>query len=351
MNPHQSHAADGASFDQFLNGGYGAMEDPAYFSSMGISSGGAYSGIATQPPYNMATSTVDNRMFLGLGPVSQAGLAPTLNPLDINRTTTISTNTTGGSSSASWDPRSATSGSGYTPTPSGYRTSSTSDVSSSGRSPVSTQYGLYGSGSHGPSHAESLHGFPNHSLGHGSISGSDHAALSAHGADPRKRQHDSALAAEEKKRNAAQLRTASRAPKKQKPPVRRNSESFEESRAREAHNQVEQQYRHRLNSHFERLLATIPMSEYHGETDMMADEEGGSPDRRAAARAGIEKRISKAEVLEMGRTWIEKLTKECAELRSEVEELRAENKKLKGARLATTPMEWTPMKREWGGLD
>ncbi|KKF92362.1 Allergen Fus c 3 [Ceratocystis platani] len=259
---------------------------------MGISSGGAYSGIATQPPYNMATSTVDNRMFLGLSPVSQPGIAHTLNPLDINRTT-ISTNTTGDSSHGSWDPRSEHSRPGYAQTPSGY----------------------------------------------------------PHGADPRKRQHDSALAAEEKKRNAAQLRTASRAPKKQKTPTRRDSESFEESRAREAHNQVEQQYRHRLNSHFERLLATIPMSEYHGETDMMADEEGGSPGRRAAARAGIEKRISKAEVLEMGRTWIEKLTKECAELRSEVEELRAENKKLKGARLATNSMEWTSMKHEWGGLD
>lgn len=157
--------------------------------------------------------------------------------------------------------------------------------------------------------------------------------------DPRKRRHGSASAAEEKKRNAAQLRTASRAPKKQKTPTRRNSESLEESRAREAHNQVEQQYRHRLNTHFERLLSSIPMSEYHGENALMDDDGSASPGRRAAARAGIEKRISKAEVLEMGRSWIEKLTRECETLREEVQHLRQENKTLRGG-----DREW---KREW----
>ncbi|KAL5604014.1 uncharacterized protein BROUX77_004200 [Berkeleyomyces rouxiae] len=346
MNPHHPHASDGTSFDPFLNGAYNPIEDPAYFSSIGISSSGAYPGIASQPPYTMASPVPDNRMFLGLNQVSQTGLAPTLNPLEINRATgPMSATPTSGSHSTSWDPRSATAGPGYSQTPSGYRMSPTSEASSTGRSPVPTQYSLYGSGSHGSSYTESLTPFPTHSLAHGPVAGVDQG--SGHAADLRKRQNDSALAAEEKKRNAAQLRTASRAPKKQKTPTRRDSESLEESRAREAHNQVEQQYRHRLNSHFERLLATIPMSEYHGEDGMLADEEAGSPGRRAAARAGIEKRISKAEVLEMGRTWIEKLTKECAELRSEVEELRAENKKLKGARGMAGPMEWSDMKREW----
>jgi hypothetical protein len=56
-------------------------------------------------------------------------------------------------------------------------------------------------------------------------------------------------------RQQPQLRTASRAPKKYSPGTRRPAGSTEEVKARAAHNQVEQQYRRRLNAQFEQLLA------------------------------------------------------------------------------------------------
>ncbi|TVY64808.1 Allergen Fus c 3 [Fusarium oxysporum f. sp. cubense] len=106
------------------------------------------------------------------------------------------------------------------------------------------------------------------------------------------------------KRNPTQLRTASRAPKKRTAAQPRHpSETSEEVKARAAHNQVEQQYRKRLNTHFERLLAVLPAP----------GTEGGIANDR---------RVSKAEVLDLARERIRALEKQTARLERERRELR-----------------------------
>ncbi|KAM0555826.1 hypothetical protein ACHAPJ_006223 [Fusarium lateritium] len=108
------------------------------------------------------------------------------------------------------------------------------------------------------------------------------------------------------KRNPTQLRTASRAPKKRGAAAaqpRHPSETTEEVKARAAHNQVEQQYRKRLNTHFERLLAVLPAP----------GTEGGIANDR---------RVSKAEVLDLARERIRALEKQTARLERERRELR-----------------------------
>ncbi|KPM37051.1 hypothetical protein AK830_g9527 [Neonectria ditissima] len=114
-----------------------------------------------------------------------------------------------------------------------------------------------------------------------------------------------------KKPQPQQLRTASRAPKK-RPNIlpQRPSETVEDVKARAAHNQVEQQYRKRLNAHFERLLEVLPAP------------------RSAAAlsgrRDGIgERRVSKAEVLDLATERIQTLERDMARLERERRELRA----------------------------
>ncbi|KAF4996312.1 hypothetical protein FGRMN_4563 [Fusarium graminum] len=109
------------------------------------------------------------------------------------------------------------------------------------------------------------------------------------------------------KRNPTQLRTASRAPKKRGAAAaqpRHPSETTEEVKARAAHNQVEQQYRKRLNTHFERLLAVLPAP----------GTEGGIANDR---------RVSKAEVLDLARERIRALEKQTARLDRERRELRS----------------------------
>lgn len=108
------------------------------------------------------------------------------------------------------------------------------------------------------------------------------------------------------KRNPTQLRTASRAPKKRGVAAaqpRHPSETSEEVKARAAHNQVEQQYRKRLNTHFERLLAVLPPP----------GTEGGIANDR---------RVSKAEVLDLARERIRALEKQTSRLERERRELR-----------------------------
>lgn len=100
------------------------------------------------------------------------------------------------------------------------------------------------------------------------------------------------------KRQPTQLRTASRAPKKRSQLAQRPAESTEDVKARAAHNQVEQQYRKRLNGYFEKLLEVLPEGE-----------------------AG-ERRVSKAEVLDLARRRIKVLEKEMAGLQKERKELR-----------------------------
>lgn len=118
-----------------------------------------------------------------------------------------------------------------------------------------------------------------------------------------------------KKRPRTQLRTASRAPKKRTAnTVHRPAESQEEVRARAAHNQVEQQYRKRLNAHFEKLLTVLPPVEGAG-----------------GARDGIgERRVSKAEVLDLAMQRIKALEKENRALDRERRELRGRMHRLEG---------------------
>jgi hypothetical protein len=116
-------------------------------------------------------------------------------------------------------------------------------------------------------------------------------------------------------RPTTQLRTASRAPKRYSQSTsRKPAESVEEVKARAAHNQVEQQYRKRLNAQFERLLAVLPQQEY--EEDGFEGSEGAD-----GGKLGLEKRISKAEVLDLARRRIKTLERERASLETQKDEL------------------------------
>ncbi|KAK7423410.1 hypothetical protein QQZ08_009088 [Neonectria magnoliae] len=127
--------------------------------------------------------------------------------------------------------------------------------------------------------------------------------------EPKKRKRASAPTTK-KRRAPQQLRTASRAPKK-RPSIlpQRPTETVEDVKARAAHNQVEQQYRKRLNAHFERLLEVLPAPR--------ASAVGGRRD-------GIgERRVSKAEVLDLATERIQALERDMARLERERRELRA----------------------------
>ncbi|KAI8951980.1 hypothetical protein F4801DRAFT_542329 [Xylaria longipes] len=114
--------------------------------------------------------------------------------------------------------------------------------------------------------------------------------------------------------NRSKLRSASRTSKNthHNPPS-----SAEERKSRETHNNVEKQYRNRLNAHFESLLSALP------ERMQSADgEEGGDLD-------AADRRVSKAEVLEMARRHIKSLERECAVLEGERDELRDNMERLR----------------------
>ncbi|KAM0819183.1 putative BHLH domain-containing protein [Seiridium cardinale] len=102
---------------------------------------------------------------------------------------------------------------------------------------------------------------------------------------------------------ASKLRSASRASKNNhlNPPA-----TEEERKTRASHNQVEKQYRNRLNAHFEALLNTLPEYMRGGE-----DEEDDG-----------DRKISKAEVLEMARRHILGLERELTAAEEERDELR-----------------------------
>ncbi|KAK4228601.1 hypothetical protein QBC38DRAFT_151404 [Podospora fimiseda] len=68
----------------------------------------------------------------------------------------------------------------------------------------------------------------------------------------------------------------------------------EERRARRNHNLVEKQYRNRLNAQFERLLAVLPLDHYRG-----SSEHGEHGCNTLASSILDEKRMSKAEVLDL----------------------------------------------------
>lgn len=135
------------------------------------------------------------------------------------------------------------------------------------------------------------------------------------------------MAGDDKRRSTTQLRTASRAPKRySQSTARKPAETPEEVKARAAHNQVEQQYRKRLNAQFERLLAVLPQPDYDEEG---MDEEGGG---EGGGRVGMDKRISKAEVLDLARRRIKLLERERASLERQNEELLGNERRMQEER-------------------
>ncbi|KAJ9129811.1 hypothetical protein NKR23_g12455 [Pleurostoma richardsiae] len=111
---------------------------------------------------------------------------------------------------------------------------------------------------------------------------------------------------------AIQLRTASRKAKRVSASYR-PATSPEEARARSGHNQVEKQYRNRLNQHFERLLAVLP-----AKADVDGDQQD---DILSAGGLDPDKRLSKADVLDIARRHIRTLERQTSELGVERQQL------------------------------
>jgi hypothetical protein len=139
---------------------------------------------------------------------------------------------------------------------------------------------------------------------------------------------------------APQLRTASRKPKANgkesgSPPTAEDKDNEEddlltpdERRARHSHNLVEKQYRNRLNQQFESLLAVLPPADsgnrcFPGSSGSKSRPRDAKGSVVGVEGAGDDRRLSKAEVLDMARQRIVTLERECDRLRSEMMELSA----------------------------
>ena len=133
------------------------------------------------------------------------------------------------------------------------------------------------------------------------------------------------------KGHKVQLRTASRKPKRRlkhpfSPPHTPSEESAtheddlltpEELRARRNHNNVEKQYRNRLNAQFERLLAALPADQRTGSGGVGL----GGLNQVGGEGPNGEKRMSKGEVLDLATRRINALEREKARLQQERHEL------------------------------
>lgn len=124
--------------------------------------------------------------------------------------------------------------------------------------------------------------------------------------------------------NRSKLRSASRTSKNthHNPPA-----TAEERKSRETHNNVEKQYRNRLNAHFESLLSALPERMQCGEGEEGSG--GGGGNGGGGDLDGGDRRVSKAEVLEMARRHIKALERECATLEGERDELRDNMERLR----------------------
>ncbi|KAL7626693.1 hypothetical protein AAE478_003467 [Parahypoxylon ruwenzoriense] len=144
-----------------------------------------------------------------------------------------------------------------------------------------------------------------------SSAGSSHRKH-GHASRSRRSKHQQVFSPESSSSNSntgkSRLRSASRTSKNthHNPPA-----TLEEQKTRETHNQVEKQYRNRLNAHFESLLDALPETMQAGE-----EEDGGE------ALDLTDRRVSKAEVLDMARRHIQALERECNALEEERDELR-----------------------------
>lgn len=121
-------------------------------------------------------------------------------------------------------------------------------------------------------------------------------------------------------KSTPKLRTAARKARKvaAKPPVSSPSDDAtltpDERRARRNHNIVEKQYRNRLNAQFERLLAVLPSENQRNPGD-------DSRDAEESHDTASDRRMSKAEVLEVATRRIKALEVERRRLYRERREL------------------------------
>ncbi|KAK0726458.1 hypothetical protein B0T21DRAFT_413788 [Apiosordaria backusii] len=104
-----------------------------------------------------------------------------------------------------------------------------------------------------------------------------------------------------------------------------SSTSKQSHNARTRHNMVEQKYRHRLNTHFDKLLEVLPSGTVAG--GMMGDYsyqtyQGGTLLLGEGPSLERERKVSKAEVLDRARLYIQTLENEHVRLQREKEELR-----------------------------
>ncbi|KAI1464758.1 uncharacterized protein F4812DRAFT_466994 [Daldinia caldariorum] len=155
----------------------------------------------------------------------------------------------------------------------------------------------------------------------GASAGSSHKKSSKQSSRPRKSKQPQVLSpgstSSASNSGKSRLRSASRTSKNthHNPPA-----SAEEQKSRETHNQVEKQYRNRLNAHFESLLNALPETMQAGEGEGEGDGE---------ALDVTDRRVSKAEVLDMARRHIQALERECAALEGERDELRNNMERLR----------------------
>ncbi|KAK4457856.1 allergen Fus c 3, partial [Cladorrhinum samala] len=102
--------------------------------------------------------------------------------------------------------------------------------------------------------------------------------------------------------------------------------SMSNTTPRARHNLVEQKYRHRLNAHFDQLLEVLPnsMSEIPGQPILAS---ASSPDQAhhlsRETRFERERKVSKAEVLDRARLYIQSLENDTRRLMADQEELKA----------------------------
>lgn len=122
-----------------------------------------------------------------------------------------------------------------------------------------------------------------------------------------------------KQKPLSKLRSAARTSKNQ---VHRPSETMEERKSRNSHNIVEKQYRNRLNARFESLLNALP--------DTIRGEGGSGEDSEIQNFDIGEKRVSKAEVLDMARRHIQALERDRDALEKERDDLLDDMEQLRG---------------------
>ncbi|KAH7310546.1 hypothetical protein B0I35DRAFT_75802 [Stachybotrys elegans] len=123
---------------------------------------------------------------------------------------------------------------------------------------------------------------------------------------PQHSNSSSATTKDSKARAVPRLRTAIRTPQRPGAGVMRKT-SPEINTLRQAHNEIEQQYRLRLNGQFEQVLATLP--------DSYRDQANRERGRRRRSR------VSKAEVLDLARRYILALQDEVRQKDKENEEM------------------------------